>query len=256
MQAVWRGQAPNGRRVLVRCYRGLGDTIQFIRYAPMLRAIAREVIVWAQPSLVPIVATVAGVDRVLPVHEGEPDAEYDVDVEVTELPYVFRTTLTTIPREVPYLSAARAQLPGAEPRVGVVWRVGHRDARRSIPFDALGRLLDVPGITWLSLQQNSAASETHPRLIDISQDDVSEAAARIRALDLLISVDSMPAHLAGALAIPVWTLLRTEADWRWMEDRDDSPWYPTMRVFRQQHDGDWGAPIEQIAKALASVCRT
>ena len=250
LQVIWTGEPLAGRRVLVRCYHGLGDTIQFIRYVPILRDIAREVIVWAQPALVPLLSDVAAIDRVLPLHDGTPEVDFDVDVEVMELPYVFRTTLENIPRTVPYLQARRAELPGTAPRVGLVWRSGDWDPRRTVPFDVLRPLLDMPRISWFSLQQQRAAADTHPRLVDVSADDVVEAAARMRGVDLLITVDSMPAHLAGALAVPVWTLLPAEADWRWMEGRDDSPWYPTMRLFRQQEEGEWTAVIEQVRARL------
>src|SRR5829696_3175359 len=151
-QNIWDGSPVLGKRVLVRCYHGLGDTIQFIRYAALLKEVAAEVIVWAQPQLLPLVRTVAGVDRVLPLHDGVPDAAYDVDVEVMELPFVFRSTLTTIPRDVPYLCAPRAPLPGAAPRIGVLWRAGDWETQRSMPFDALRPLWDIDGITWCSLQ--------------------------------------------------------------------------------------------------------
>ena len=255
LQEIWNGEPLDGRRVLVRCYHGLGDTIQFIRYAPMVRAVAREVIVWAQPPLLPLLATVHGIDRLLPLHDGVPEVEYDVDVEVMELPYVFRTTLASIPRAVPYIHVRPAELPGMNPRVGLVWRSGGWDERRSIPFEILRPLLDIPHVTWLSLQQHRDPADTDPRLADVSDDDVGEAAARMRGLDLLITVDSMPAHLAGALAVPVWTLLTAGADWRWMDDRDDSPWYPTMRLFRQKSEGDWGSVVAEVARSLLTLRR-
>ena len=250
LQSIWMGEPFEGKHVLVRCYHGLGDTIQFIRYAPLVRATARRVTVWAQPQLVPLLRDVSGIDEALPLHGGAPDVEYDVDVEVMELPFVFRSTLSTIPRVVPYLHAPPAQLPGTSPRVGLVWRAGNWEMQRSMPFQVLRPLLDLEGITWCSVQQNRRPAETHPRLIDVSEDSVVEAASRMAALDLLITVDSMPAHLAGALGVPVWTLLMKDADWRWMQDRDDSPWYPTMRLFRQSSPGAWGELIARVADAL------
>jgi hypothetical protein len=248
-QSIWTGEPLEGKRTLVRCYHGLGDTIQFIRYAPRLRSIAAEVIVWAQPALIPLLQSVDGIDRLLPLHDGRPEVEYDVDVEVMELPFVFRSTLDNIPRTVPYLSVAPAALPGGHRRVGLVWRAGDWETDRSIPFTSIKSLLEIEGVTWFSLQQGRRASEAHARLLDISTDDLTEAAARVKALDLLITVDSMPAHLAGALGVPVWTLLKYEADWRWMDDREDSPWYPTMRLVRQSQEGGWRAVVER-ARAL------
>ena len=156
-----------------------------------------------------------------------------------ELAHVFRTTLETIPRDVPYLHALPAPLPGRSPRIGLVCRAGDRETDRSMPCDAVVPLLDRTEVTWCSLQQGQRSDENHPDLLDISHADLSVVASRVKALDLLITVDSMPAHLAGALAVQVWTLLKRDADWRWMEERTDSPWYPTMRLFRQEVAGQW-----------------
>jgi hypothetical protein len=252
-QSVWTGASLQGRRVLVRCYHGLGDTIQFIRYAPMLKAVAREVIVWGQPELLELLRTVEGIDRLLPLHDGSPGVDYDVDVEVMELAFVFRSTLDTLPRHVPYLSADPAALPGEAPRAGLVWRAGEWETERSMTFDALRPLLAMHRFTWCSLQQGRRSHEAHPALIDIGVADIGAAARRIKSLDLLITVDSMPAHLAGALGVPVWTLLKKDADWRWMEERDDSPWYPTMRLFRQREERNWAGVVDRVAAALDAL---
>ena len=249
-QSIWKGQPLAGARVLVRCYHGLGDTIQFIRYMPMLREAASEVIVWAQPSLLRLLGSVAGIARLIPLTNGTPDVSFDVDVEVMELPFIFRTTTASIPRDVPYIHVPPVQLPGVRPRVGLAWRCGDWEIRRSVPFEQLRPLLDVDGITWCSMQQHRRHEETHPNLIDTSADDIYQAAQRLASLDLMITVDSMPAHLAGALGIPVWTLLVAGADWRWMDDREDTPWYPTMRLFRQREEGDWPELIQRVANAL------
>ncbi|HEY0876122.1 MAG TPA: hypothetical protein VGD94_21780, partial [Vicinamibacterales bacterium] len=227
LQSIWTGEPLDGKRVLIRCYHGLGDTIQFIRYAPRVREIAREVIVWAQPSLLPLFASVRGIDRLLPLHDGAPGVEYDVDVEVMELPFVFRTTIDTIPRDIPYLSAPARALPTSarrglkprptRPRVGLAWRCGDWERHRSIPFDLFRPLLDLDGVHWFSLQQGRRPDEQHPHLIDASDGGMFDAACTVAALDLMITIDSMPAHLAGALGVPVWTLLLKDADWRWME---------------------------------------
>lgn len=250
---VWNGTPLAGRRVLIRCYRGLGDTIQFIRYAPIVRAFARDVTVWAQPALLPLLETMAGIDRLLPLDDGPPDAVYDVDAEVMELPYVFRTTLATVPYFVPYLTAEPAPLPPRTgPRVGIVWRAAERDPRRSIPFDAVATLLDLRGIAWYQLQHDVRRDERHAALSRLNTEGLVRTAQYMRALDLVISIDSMPAHLAGALAMPVWTLLTREPDWRWMQECDDSPWYPTMRLFRQSRDEDWEPVIEDVRRALVA----
>jgi hypothetical protein len=253
-QWIWDGTPLDGRRVLVRCYHGLGDTLQFVRYLPMLRAVAAEVLVWAQPSLVPLVRTVPGVDRVLALHDGTPDVAYDVDVEIMELAHVFRSTLDTIPRAVPYLHVEPAARPAPRDalHVGLVWAAGDWDARRSVPVDCLRPLADVPGIVLHVLQRGPALADRPAGFgVDAGHDDVVETARRMRALDLVLTVDSMPAHLAGALGVPTWTLLHADADWRWMTGRDDSPWYPTMQLFRQERAGEWAPVIARVGKGLA-----
>jgi hypothetical protein len=254
-QPVWDGTPLTGRRVLVRCHHGLGDTIQFIRYAPFLHAVASEVVVWAQPELVPLVERVRGVDRVLPLHDGAPDVDRDVDVEVMELPWIFRTTLRTVPAEVPYLHVAPPPPPNdahdGALRVGLVWRAGDWDVDRSIPFPLLAPLAGVPGVALHVLQRGSGLAEWREGFGAVAGTDVVPAAARMMAgLDLIVSVDSMPAHLAGALGRPTWTLLRADADWRWMTAREDSPWYPTMRLFRQEREGEWEPLVERVASEL------
>src|SRR5215203_4104695 len=137
-QSIWDGSPVAEKRVLVRCYHGLGDTIQFIRYAALLKQLAAEVIVWAQPSLIPLLRTVKGIDRLLRLHDGVPDVEYDIDVEVTELPYVFRSTFASLPADVPYLHVEPAPLPRDESfRVGLIWESGDWDRRRSVPFSEI-----------------------------------------------------------------------------------------------------------------------
>lgn len=254
-QSVWDGSDVRGRRVLIRCYHGLGDTIQFVRYVPLLRELAREVIVWAQPELLPLLRTVPGIDRLLPLHGGVPEVRYDVDVEIMELPYVFRTTLCTIPRTVPYVSATPIALDGDGLRVGLVWRAGTWDERRSIAFDLLRPLLAIDGVSWYQLQRDAPVGDVDARLRQVATTTVMNTAGAILALDLVMSIDSMPAHLAGALGTCVWTLLPYHCDWRWMHAREDSPWYPTMRVYRQLSPGDWEPVIARVRRHLVSLSR-
>lgn len=256
-QNIWDGRPVAGKRVLVRCYHGLGDTIQFIRYAALLKRVAAEVIVWMQPSLIPLLRNVRGIDRVLPLHDGVPEVEYDVDLELNELPYVFRTTLETIPNRVPYLHVEPASLPhNNKLKVGLIWRSGEWDERRSIPFRALLPLSEVPGVEWHLLQRDARLAGWSGEFGAITGGDNPLDDARImRALDLVISVDTMTAHLAGALGRPVWTLLPFESDWRWMRDRTDSPWYPTIRLFRQQRERDWNPIVETLAIELQKAVR-
>jgi hypothetical protein len=249
-QTVWNGTPLAGRRVLIRCYHGLGDTIHFIRYAPLVRSTAAHVVVWAQARLVPLLQPMAGIDALLPLHDGAPGIEYDVDLEVMELPYVFRTTLATIPNAVPYLSVEAMPIVGEGLRVGILWRGGEWNADRCVPFADLAPLLDCEGVSWYCLQLAPARDERHPRLRTIPVDTVVAAARAIAGLDLVVSVDSMAAHLAGALSVPVWTLLPYDADWRWLEGRTDCPWYPTMRLFRQPARGCWAPVIDAVRRAL------
>ncbi|HJT68373.1 MAG TPA: hypothetical protein VJ749_18090 [Pyrinomonadaceae bacterium] len=256
-QNIWDGRPVAGKRVLVRCYHGLGDTIQFIRYASLLKRVAAEVIVWMQPSLIPLLREVEGIDRVLPLHDGVPDVEYDVDLELNELLYVFRTTLETIPAEVPYLHVAPALLRRSdELKVGLIWRSGEWDERRSIPFAELRPLSEVSGVEWHLLQRDPRRAGWNGEFgMSTGGDNPLDDARIMCTLDLVISVDTMTAHLAGALARPTWTLLPYDADWRWMRDREDSPWYPTMRLFRQQRKGDWSPIVESLAIELAKTVR-
>jgi hypothetical protein len=256
MQAVWRGEPLDGRRVLVRCYHGLGDTLQFIRYAPLVSKIAAELSVWAQPALLGLLSTADGIDRLLPLHDGEPDAEYDVDVELMELPHVFRTTLETIPSDIPYLRVPPLRRWSHDFAVGIAWAAGDWDSRRSIPFELLEPLARVRGVSLHVLQRGPHRGEWRNGFGTLAHvRDAYEEAQFMRALDLVISVDSMPAHLAGALGIPVWTLLHHEPDWRWMSHGDRSPWYPAMRLFRQPRAGDWEPVIARVAAELAHAAR-
>jgi hypothetical protein len=254
-QVIWNGASLAGKRVLVRCYHGLGDTIQFIRYAPLLKTVAAQVTVWAQPTLITLLSTACGIDRVIALHDGTPDCEYDADVEVMELPYVFRTTLETIPAAIPYFHVDVADIDDNKMKVGIVWRGGDWDPRRDVPVSLVTRLADVDRISFYVLQQDANESEQHDRFRMILQKDGDAlSTARImRALDLVISVDSMPAHLAGSLGIPTWILLQEDADWRWMKNRNDSPWYPTMRLFRQWRAGDWEPVIAEIGLKLRKL---
>jgi hypothetical protein len=250
-QAVWNGTPVEGRHVLVRCYHGLGDTIQFARYLPALRRRAASVTVWAQHSLLPLLHTVAADIRWCALHDGAAPVLPDVDVEIMELGHVFRTTLDTIPREVPYLHAVPAGWPTAErPRVGIAWRAGSWDEHRSVEFRHLRPLLAEHDVEWFSLQFEPLRTEREARLRLLESMSIASVASAMLALDLVISVDSMPAHLAGALGVTTWTLLPYHADWRWLEHRRDSPWYPTMRLFRQSSDGDWTSTIDDVRQAL------
>jgi hypothetical protein len=256
MQSIWDGRPLNDKRVLVRCYHGLGDTIQFIRFAKPLRAIAREVSMWVQPPLLPLVKDVEGVDRVLPLHNGAPDLGYDADIEIMELAHLLRAAPPALAQDVPYIRARRRDLGFPQDgrlRVGLIWAAaGTWEPERSLHFSALTPILDVPNVMPIVLQRGAAADEARPFAIsDGGNDDVEIFAATLRGLDLLVSVDTFGAHLAGAMNVPVWVMLKYDCDWRWMSTGRTSPWYPSMRLYRQPAPGDWASVIGDVARDLA-----
>ena len=269
LRPVWRGTPLSGRHVLVRCYHGLGDTIQFIRYMPLLRQKAASVTIQAVPALHNLLRTVPGIDRIVPLAYDAPDPPFEIDIELMEVPYALRTRLATIPAAVPYLTVDATRIGAARQRiavedglkVGLAWAAGEWRRERSLPLDLAARLGAVPGVALVNLQRGPAlaaleGARVRPTFIDPPaawSDDIVETAATIRGLDLVISVDTMVAHLAGALGAPVWTLLDHRADWRWMLDRADSPWYPTMRLFRQKAPGDWMSVVMDASDALGAL---
>ncbi|HEY3909360.1 MAG TPA: glycosyltransferase family 9 protein [Stellaceae bacterium] len=260
---VWDGTPLVGRRVLVRCYHGLGDTLQFIRFVPQVAAVARAVIVEAQPALLPLLRSVCPEAEYHPLDADLP--AWEVAVESMELPHALRIAPAELPGRIPYLRPpaecmGRRQAdrdgPGRR-RVGLVWAAGNWRRERSIPAALLlplARLpLDLVGLQQGPSREDRAAAGLVGALCGMvpASATIAETAALICQLDLVVTVDTMAAHLAGALGRPVWTLLDAEADWRWMRHRSDSPWYPTMRLFRQERPGLWGPVIERLTAALA-----
>ena len=254
LQFVWRGEPLAGQRLFVRCYHGLGDTLQFVRLLATPRLRPAEITLWAQPQLLTLLRTVRGIDRLLPLHEGEPDLDYDVDVELMELPHALRLEIGELPGPLPYIYvSAPPQRRLATRRIGICWRSGDWRAQRSIPVDELRAWASLPDIRWFNLQFPPEPCELPAA--PIACRDIAEMAVRLRLLDLVITVDTMIAHLAGALGLPVWLLLDHDPDWRWMSDRDDSPWYPTMRLFRQHRPGDWTGVLEEVRGELGGRAR-
>ena len=253
LQFIWNGASFDRRRVLVRCYHGLGDTIQFVRLLGRLRQRAAHVTLWAQAPLIELLRGVTGIDTLLPLHDGVPAADYDVDMELMELPHALRVTLQDIQIQAPYIYSplVNCRPHGELMHVGIVWRAGEWDERRSIPTPLLAPLRRLPNIRWHSLQYPQEALPF--RADNIASRSIAQTAARMRELDLVISVDTMTAHLAGASGIPVWTLLPHAADWRWFDHPTRSLWYPTMRLVRQRAPGGWPAVIEQLAASLRAL---
>jgi hypothetical protein len=238
--------------VLVRCYHGLGDTIQFIRFAASLRNLAKHTTLWVQPELLELVTAAPGVDRAIPLHAGAPDVAYDLDIEIMELPHALRITPQGLADGVPYLFAGDATVASCRQRVGLAWRAGKWNPSRSIPIELLMRMREVAGLDLISLQIDAAPAELAAvGGVDWRSANLYQLAARVMTLDLVITVDTMMAHLAGALGRPVWTLLPADCDWRWMEGRSDSPWYPSMRLFRQRRAGHWREVLDDVIAELA-----
>jgi ADP-heptose:LPS heptosyltransferase len=249
---VWDGRPLADTTVLVRCYHGLGDTIQFARFLPLLPELGCETLVWAQPPLLPLLATLPGVRRLLPLHDGDPGVDYAVDIEIMELAHALRVSADSLPGYVPYFGVPPGPRVSDRLSVGVLAQAGDWDPRRSVPADMLTGLGDAERVALFNLQLEPPL----PGMADLSTPDVLLLASRLRSLDLVITPDTMLAHLAGALGVSTWTLLPADADWRWMgPERTDSPWYPTMRLFRQSRPGDWGPVMAEVRRHLAHLVR-
>lgn len=284
---LWLGETPlAGKTILLHAEQGLGDTLQFCRYATLVAAQGARVVLEVQPELTRLLDALEGVDELITA--GTPLPAFDCHSPLLSLPLAFHTTVSTIPARTPYLSADdaatahwRTRIAQAGPphalKVGLVWAGGHRphvpelrknDARRSLTFDRFAPIVETPGVQFFSLQkgdnaarQLSAMAERHEasrRVIDWTDEltDFADTAALIENLDLVISVDTSTAHLAGALNKPVWILNRLDTCWRWMLEREDTPWYPSARLFRQPSLGDWESVIDSVARALATLAGT
>jgi Tetratricopeptide repeat len=275
----WRGEANiEGKTLFVWCEQGFGDMIQFCRYVPLLLSTGANVIFGAPRDLTALFGTLDGTVRI--VSDDDPDPAHDFQCPLLSLPFAFGTTMETIPTCVPYLHGD-ATRPAAWQealfmsegcRIGIVWAAGSRvgddrmvsiEQRKSMPLAEFAPLATVSGCEFFSLQLGPPAKQaaTPPAgmvLWDFTEHlkDFSDTAAFMADLDLVISVDTATAHLAGAIGRPVWLLNRHDTDWRWFIDREDSPWYPTMRIFRQPKPGDWSSVILRVAAALREFAGT
>ncbi len=237
--------------MLVRCYHGLGDTIQFARFLPELRRHAASVSVEVQPELFDLLATMEGIDRLIPFRPAAPTRPAERNVEIMELAHALR--LDAMPATVPYLAARPMKLDRRRGlKSGLCWQSGGWDDARSVPFDSLRKAVAIPGVHCWCLQYRQEYVGDLPALRSAvpSGADVLTTAAAIAALDAVVTVDTMVAHLAGALGREAYLLLKRDCDWRWMAGCRDSPWYPTMRLYRQDSDGDWHAPLARLRADL------
>jgi tetratricopeptide (TPR) repeat protein len=263
-ERLWRGEEITGKRLLLWCEQGLGDDLQFIRYAALCKARAGTVIVQCPAPLRRLFANCPFIDQFLDEVAAQ---DFDVHAPLMSLPYVFRTTLNTIPSSVPYLrisAATRRQwrdrfADSKGVKIGLVWagkpHIAHIsthliDKRRSLSLRQMRPLFEVAGVCFYNLQLGAA--DVPRQLIDWMPDvkDFEDTAAIIENLDLVISVDTSVAHLAGGMGKPVWILSRFDACWRWLQNRPDSPWYPTARVFGQTTAGDWISVIDRMRTEL------
>jgi hypothetical protein len=265
---LWDGSPLQGRTIVLHAEQGFGDAIQFVRYAPLVARRGGAVVVECHPQLVQLMKTVEGVQAVVPF--GAPLPPFSCQAPLLSLPRIFGTTLHTIPSRCPYLFAsseyrdkwtALIYAQSASLRIGLVWAgKSYPDPLRSCRLADLAPLAVTDKVIFYSLQlgaglEHSVSPPTGMRLIDLTAQihDFADTAALIEQLDLVISIDTAVAHLAGALGKPIFTLLPFAPDWRWMLERSDSLWYPTMRVFRQGHQGDWGPVVTRVHSAFDNL---
>ena len=268
----WDGTPLEGRTILLHAEQGLGDTIQFIRYAPLVKARGGRVIVQCQNFLIQLLSRTAGIDGL--VGWGAVPPPFDVWAPLMSLPALFHTTRETVPVQAPYVFPdpdlvahwRRQFAPVRGFRIGIVWQGSPRhpwDRHRSIPLEQFEPLARIPGVRLISLQKGAGSEQLRAlggrfpvlslgELFNEDSGPFLDSAAVLANLDLLITIDSAPAHLAGAMGVPAWVALPYAPDWRWLLGRTDSIWYPTLRLFRQEHFGDWAGVLQQMARALTA----
>ncbi|MBB3265629.1 Tfp pilus assembly protein PilF [Azospirillum sp. OGB3] len=262
----WTGEPLDGRRILLHAEQGFGDTIQFARYAPLVARAGGRVILDVHPLQFRLLRSLGPEIEVLV--RGPAPAPHDLHCPLMSLPRAFGTDLASIPAPPAYLAAEADEVArwgrriaevdtgtATGPRVGLVWagNPNHRnDRNRSIPVARLAPLLDTPGLRLFSLQTGDAGAARPSALPDLTAGvrDFADSAAILANLDLVIAVDTATIHLAGALGVPAWLMLPYAPDWRWLLDRADSPWYPSLRLFRQPRPGDWDSVLRAVATEL------
>jgi Flp pilus assembly protein TadD len=274
---LWRGDSMNGKTILAHCEQGLGDTLQFIRFCLAIkRKSGADLVLLCPPPLRRLLTGAAGIDRIVTDIKDLPP--HHARLPLMSAPFALGITRAgDIPDTVPYLSACSqrtaewaARLPDGAIRIGIAWQGNPKaaaDKGRSIPLSFFAGLAELPGVRLISLQKSfgteqiaalpdPGAVQTLGTDFDAGPDAFMDAAAVMMSLDLIITSDTAIAHLAGALGRPVWVVVQYSPDWRWMLDRDDSPWYPSMRLFRQRTAGDWSHPFDEIKARILSGAGT
>jgi tetratricopeptide (TPR) repeat protein len=264
----WDGSDPTGKTILLHAEGGHGDALNFIRLVPQIARRGAKLILECQPSLVPLLERMPELDRV--IARGQPLPPFDWQIPLQSLPHVLGLTLENIPNQVPYLSAPPDRVEKwkqrlakeTKVRVGLVWSgsVYAGGDSRTRTIDVFAPLAEVPGFKFFSLQKGKDSTQPPPPGMDWADytaelHDFADTAALVQNLDLVVTIDTSVAHLAGALAKLVWVLIPFQSDFRWLLDRTDTPWYPTMRLFRQTKVGDWDTPIHELVTALRGFRR-
>jgi Flp pilus assembly protein TadD len=266
----WRGEPLAGKTILLHAEQGLGDTLQFIRYAAEIKNQGARVLVECQANLIALLKTCEGIDQLLP--QGAPFPPHDFQLPFMSLPRVLETSLETIPARVPYVLADTGRIEDWKNelsrfdgyRVGIAWQGNPKhigDRTRSFPLRLLEPLANISGVQLLSLQKGPGAEQLEAqdlgfrvhdlgRSLDTGPDAFLDTAAVMKNLDLVVTADTSTAHLAGALGVPAWVALQFAADFRWLMQRDDNPWYPSVRLFRQERPDDWQPVFQKMSKEL------
>ncbi len=266
-QPLWNGEEFRGKRILLFAEQGLGDTIQFIRYAPMVKALGGSVIIETQPPLAALLRSCPGIDEV--VIQNDPLPEFDWQVPLICMPRIFQTKVETVPQSVPYLRIPEGfvppvlpPLPEGKKKIAICWAgspTHDNDRNRSCPIEALAPLFEDSRFTWVSFQKGPAVEKlkTFPAAKSVVNwgdhfRDFVDTAWATQQVDLILAVDTSVVHLAGALGRPTWLMIPFNPDWRWMLERSDTPWYPTMQIFRQSKPQDWPGLISTIHATLSA----
>lgn len=259
---VWQGEPLDGRSIFIHAEQGFGDSIQFCRYLPLIVKAGGKVIFECHPPLVSLMKTLGDGIEVIPMGEQLPP--FDIHIPLLSLPALFGTTIETVPSSVPYLLPPQGSLAfwstvvprNNRKKVGICWSGKvYPDPGRSVAVPELTPLGSVTGVDYFSLQIAEEVEKPVFPLIDITMliNDFADTAALVSQMDMVISIDTAVAHLAGSLGIRTWLLVPYAPDWRWGLEREDSPWYPCMRLYRQQKRGEWGEVLERVAAELPGL---